>query len=296
MAPWPLGHVIEYAGRRPTVTDNFGDDIGEENFHRARRYYLGREGPGSQVLEQLGVRYVVAQSKHAYLGETPAADAMFYSLYSRDGSESGSQEEDQIGPRVEALERHRLIYESRPRRGAKSDGPPLYKIFEFVKGARISGRAAPAARIRLTLPLRSNRGRALVYAASAVADAQGRYALRVPYSNRGALPAFRAAPNYTLECEGESASLQIDEAAIRSGREVRGPDLPRARRRRSRQQRFLERPGGALLAPGVLGESLVPFGRGVNNPVLGLQRRSVVEPQRGIWCPSAEVRRLSACC
>jgi dolichyl-diphosphooligosaccharide--protein glycosyltransferase len=228
MAPWPIGHVIEYAGRRPTVTDNFGDDIGEEGFNRARRYYLGREGAGSQILEQLGVRYVVAQSKHAYLAETPAAGAIFYSLYFLDGSESAPPAGDQTGPRIEALERHRLIYESRPLRRGSSDEPPLYKIFEFVEGARISGSAAPGSRIRLTLPLRSNRGRALVYAATTAADAQGRYRLRVPYSNRGARPAFRAAPHYTLECGGESAPLRIDEDAVRSGAELRGPDLCRA--------------------------------------------------------------------
>jgi dolichyl-diphosphooligosaccharide--protein glycosyltransferase len=225
MAPWPVGHPIEYAGRRPTVTDNFGDDIGEENFHRARRYYLAREGEGSQILEQLGVRYVVAQSRHGYLGEAPAAGSMFRSLYFRNGSESAPPWEDPRGGRVEALERHRLVYESRPLREAQSDEPPVYKIFEFVEGARIDGRAAPRARIRLTLPLRTNRGRVLVYAASAVADAQGRYALRVPYANRGAPPAVRAAPHYTLECEGESAPLWIDESAIRKGRTVRGPDL-----------------------------------------------------------------------
>ena len=56
---------------------------------------------------------------------------------------------------------------------------------------------------------------------------QGRYALRGPYANRGALPAFRAAPHYTLECEGESAQLRIDEDAVRSGAELRGPDLCR---------------------------------------------------------------------
>lgn len=225
MAPWPVGHPIEYAGRRPTVTDNFGDDIGEENFRRARRYYLAREGEGSRILEQLGVRYVVAQSRHSYLGEAPAADSLFRSLYFRDGSESAPPWEDPRDARVEALERHRLVYESRPLRGANSDEPPVYKIFEFVEGARIDGRAAPGAHLRLTLPLRSNRGRALVYAASAVADAQGRYAFRVPYANRGAPPAVRAASHYTLECEGESAPLRIDEGAIRKGLALRGPDL-----------------------------------------------------------------------
>ena len=29
LAPWGLGHLIEYVARRPTVTNGFGDDIGE---------------------------------------------------------------------------------------------------------------------------------------------------------------------------------------------------------------------------------------------------------------------------
>ena len=126
------------------------------------------------------------------------------------------------GPGAAALARHRLIYESE---GIGKRDPPSYKVYEFVPGARIVGAAPAGARVRLKLPLRSNRGRSLVHTASSVADAGGRYLLRVPYANVGGPPAVEIAADYALECGDEVMRVSVRETDVRAGAEVRGPWL-----------------------------------------------------------------------
>jgi dolichyl-diphosphooligosaccharide--protein glycosyltransferase len=219
IAPWGLGHVIEHVARRPTVTDNFGNDIGEGNFLLARRYFLAAEVQAGELLDAVKARYVVAQAAVNYLGEMPGEASMVRALTHRDGAEGPPTG---AGPGAAALTRHRLVYESA---GIRKRDPPSYKVYEFVPGARIVGAAPAGARVHLKLPLRTNRGRSLVYTASAVADAEGRYRLRVPYANVGGPPAVGVAADYALECGDEVMRLRVREADVRAGAEVRGPSL-----------------------------------------------------------------------
>ena len=227
VAPWELGHVIEYVARRATVTDNFGDDIGAKNFELVQHYYRSREPAASKILDRLGARYVVAQRDSGFLSDSPGERSVFNALYLHDGSEFRRRygaRDDEIVP---ALRRHRLVYESRLKVENDIDGRAHYKVFEHVPGAQIVGRAAPGARVRLRLPLTTNRDRKGVYRASTTADAKGRYRLRVPYANKGGPPSVRPGSHYILECGDESVRVRIAERSIRSGADVRAAGLCR---------------------------------------------------------------------
>ncbi len=164
---------------------------------------------------------MISQRGADFLSEPPSKDAVFGALAYFDGSEQIHED----GSRMPALERHRLIYESRRVMERAIDAPSLYKVFEFVAGAQIVGRAAPGARVRLSLPVRTNRDREFVYTAERVADRAGRYAFRVPYANRGGPRGARPADAYRLSCGGETAELVIGEEMVRGGGRLVGPDL-----------------------------------------------------------------------
>ncbi len=217
---WELGHVMKYSGRRPTVADNFGDDLGGRGFALAQRYFQSGEREASEILGGLRARYVVAQGNPSFLEEKPGVHSMLVSLYYFDGTTIGGGRED---PGRRPLERHRLIYESRP--WPRADSPPLYKVFEFVPGARVVGRAHPGARIEVLLHLRTNRDRDFVYKTTSMADDQGRYALRLPYATLDQPPAVLVSPHYAFQCEGEQAGLAVAERSVSRGQELRGPDL-----------------------------------------------------------------------
>lgn len=204
LSTWTEGHVLEYVGRRPTVVDNFGDDLGEENFRLAYEYLRARsEAEGAAVLDRLGVRYVVAPAVRSTGPTRGGGLSLAARLYLQDGA---------------GLGRHRLIYESTG--WPDPESPAVYKIFEYVRGARVHGRAPAGARVRASLPYRTPRGRTGVFRASAVADARGRFVLRLPYATEGAPPALRTAPAYRVEADGIRTRVRIHEDAVREGREI----------------------------------------------------------------------------
>jgi dolichyl-diphosphooligosaccharide--protein glycosyltransferase len=225
LGPWEIGHILQYVGRRPTVVDNFGDDVSEAGFERARRYFASEEAAASRLLDELGVRYVVAQREPPFLGPAPGERSMFASLFYFDGSESDAGGAAGADARIPALERHRLVYESSLQLAAAPDAPPFYKVFEHVAGAAVEGRARPGAVVQARLELRTNRRRQLVYRQTTRADADGRYRLRLPYSNRGAPPSVRVAPAWELACGEDRAPLVVDEPQVRSGAALAGPPL-----------------------------------------------------------------------
>jgi dolichyl-diphosphooligosaccharide--protein glycosyltransferase len=221
LAPWPLGHAIQYVGRRPAVVDNFGDDVGGDGLAFADRYYRSREPEVADAAAGRGIRYVVAQRSPGFLSEQPELAALVYALFRRDGAEG-------VGPaggRLAALVRHRLVFESEGLRFTDPGAEPVYKVFELVSGAVLTGRAAPGARIEVSLDVETNRGRRFRWASHAIADAAGRYRAPVPYATRGGPAGVRVAPAYRLRCAGATASAVVAEPQVESGGVVAAPDL-----------------------------------------------------------------------
>jgi dolichyl-diphosphooligosaccharide--protein glycosyltransferase len=224
LAPWDLGHIIKYVARRPTVVDNFGDDVGRQSFAWSQQYYRSTEAEALPELDARQVRYVVIQRQEGkMLREEPAPKALFHSLYTHDGSRFGSDDPD-LGE-VPALTRHRLVYESRGFQGDGSSDPPILKVYEVVPGSLVVGRAAPGTHVRVTLDLRTNQERRISYEAGARADARGRYELRLPYATREGPWSIKTDPAYTLRCDTQTQFLVLSEVDIQRGSVVTGPAM-----------------------------------------------------------------------
>ncbi len=234
MGPWPIGHVIEYVGRRPTVTDGFGDDLGPENFERAARYYAAEEPEALAIAERLGVRYVIAQRSATFLGREPGAASMLTALFVRDGSERplpSTRDAGAIAPpsptTFPALHRHRLIYESAPPGERSPERESLFKLFEIVVGAEIVGRATPGGRVSAAVELKTNRKRDYLYFTSTTVREDGGYTLRLPYANGG--PNKRGVVgvgmHYTIACGDAKRPIGVTERDVQSGAKLRVPEL-----------------------------------------------------------------------
>jgi dolichyl-diphosphooligosaccharide--protein glycosyltransferase len=231
LSHWADGHVIQHAARRATVVNNFGDDIGAENFELAARYYLAPEPEASALLDRLGVRYVIFEFRLIRGRSEFDPDSVLARLYFQDGAASRSGVAGRQGrvreyPMVElrALERHRLVYESPPKSWMQTSRPG-FKVYEHVRGARVVGWATPGQEVEARLALHTPQGRRPEYLAKTVADDSGRYELRLPYATRGAPPAVRVAPAYQISSGSQSGELVVDERAVREGRSLSGPDL-----------------------------------------------------------------------
>lgn len=200
LARWGEGHFITYVSRRPTATGNFGDDLGRENFLLARSFFTAAPARAAEILETLGVRYLVVRSMSE-------SRVMAKTLFARDGSRLG---------------RYRLLYEVRP---LESVDVPSYKIFEFVKGAELFGRAPARSLVRADLDLTTNLGRETHYEAVTESDEAGHYRLRLPYSTRGHSGSIAIAERYRIRVGGVVEEVTIDESTVLQGVRVEGPSF-----------------------------------------------------------------------
>ena len=212
LSPWADGHVLKYEARRPTVVGNFGDDLGGDNFRLSFSYFESSEDRAAAILEKLRVRYVLLRVLPRRTFEALSRLSMIRRL---------SEHE------VLELERHRLVYESPKQvpgiRNARSE----FRIFEFVKGARLVGRTDPGGRVGAHLSCVTNRGREIPARLVSRADSSGRYSITLPYATRGSPPAVHCDPAYTVVSKGRQAKVTIDEDEVQRGAQVEGPDFRR---------------------------------------------------------------------
>jgi dolichyl-diphosphooligosaccharide--protein glycosyltransferase len=206
LASWGVGHFIEYVGRRPAVTDNFGNDIGEENFRLGLEFFRMEPGEAKETLDRLKVRYVLVGAPQGKKDDRP----LIQRLYVED---------------AKGLSRFRLVFEGPKMERMPGRAPPMYKVFEYVKGARVEGRAPAGEKVAAKLPFITPYGRRGVYEESVVADEQGRYVLTLPYSTRGTPPSVQVNPAYVLSAAGRDARVAVEEVAVLDGRIIPGPNL-----------------------------------------------------------------------
>ena len=100
------------------------------------------------------------------------------------------------------------------------------KIFEYVKGANITGMASPNETVKISTTILTDKGRTFKYTQSTTADSQGRYEFTVPYSTDGPVAGetqFDTAPSgpYVLSYGETTKEVRVSEEAVLKGEEVK---------------------------------------------------------------------------
>ncbi|WP_410507576.1 oligosaccharyl transferase, archaeosortase A system-associated [Methanosarcina hadiensis] len=100
------------------------------------------------------------------------------------------------------------------------------KIFEYVKGAKITGTASPNETVNINTTILTGQGRTFEYSQSTTSDAEGRYEFTVPYSTEGPVPGetqFDTAPAgaYVVSCGDTTREVRVSEEAVLNGEEVK---------------------------------------------------------------------------
>jgi dolichyl-diphosphooligosaccharide--protein glycosyltransferase len=131
---------------------------------------------------------------------------------------------DGVGPEDAAppsLQRYRLLYESESFPYPDTGKPSVLKVFEYVKGARITGLTMPLARVKAEVAMVTNQNRQFTYRNSVVADDQGRFTLIVPYATSGKPGETHALSRYRVNSLAVDAFADVTEEDILGGGEVR---------------------------------------------------------------------------
>ncbi|XXF81143.1 peptide transporter [Myxococcaceae bacterium GXIMD 01537] len=210
LADHQLGHFITLWGERPAVASLFSQlpEHVEANSRAVAALHARTEAEAVERAEALSVRWFLVTPESQVLGGRPSEDDVAAWLHEDAGLETATRE---------ASGRLRLMHESEARRSNAPDKPTV-RIFEVVPGAVLTGEAAPGASVEARL---SVFGRP--YVRRAIADASGRFHLRVAY------PGGSEAGGYTLRqapvspertaCEA-SLAPPVGEEAVRQGLEV----------------------------------------------------------------------------
>ncbi|MGB9902587.1 STT3 domain-containing protein [Methanothrix sp.] len=233
MCWWDYGNWIVYIGERPVVANNFQTGVVEGS-----RFFLSEEEESAvRILNDRRARYVITdltmiygklQAICSWLGEDPSTYQM---IDAKDGVMTVHNLE-RLNRTILAglhlddcsyMEHFRLIHESRSFAGPYGEKPAaMIKIFEYVPGAIIRGRANDDRIIVAVLTLSSNLGRPFQYVNYAV-PRNGSYEIRVPYSTEGAYGIKAAGPYQVVEItpatdgSGAVAFVNITEEDVMEG-------------------------------------------------------------------------------
>jgi len=100
------------------------------------------------------------------------------------------------------------------------------KIFEYVKGANITGTASPNETVKISATILTGQGRTFEYTQSTTANSQGRYEFTVPYSTEGPIEGetqFDTAPvgPYVVSYDNTTKEVRVSEEAVLNGEEIK---------------------------------------------------------------------------
>lgn len=259
MSWWDYGHVITYWGHRIPNANPFQAGIGGGTSHLpgASTFLTAKtEEDASNVLYALGIngkpgaRYVVSNAYMAF--EIMQVFGIWndeYEYYTQIRTNAGMQTvpSKKYYELMEAklhifdgngLHSYRLVHESQrnpygDEQGYKNiynmlyggnipvENSGLVKVFEFVKGAKITGRAPPNAQVTLTNTIKTNIGRTFQYSQTTTSD-NGTYVFTVPYSTTGPVAGetnFDTQPEglYTVTAGNITRHVDVSERDVLDG-------------------------------------------------------------------------------
>lgn len=124
---------------------------------------------------------------------------------------------------VPAVGNYRLVFETDLKAAVRT--PPMavsyYKVFEVIRGARITGKAKPHSSISLELPLMANTGRTMYYTNATRSDKRGTYEFRVPYSTETMQGAVKPRGRYNISGSGiGTLTVRVTETEVVEGLDV----------------------------------------------------------------------------
>lgn len=240
LSSWSLGHAIQYYANKPVVVTPFGTDGGAGAMEDSAAFFLARDPAAAEaVLERRRVGFVLlfnvigeVQTLHGVAAPgLPEPASLVRSLggasfeltesflalpisrlYFHDGS-AGRRDA------LPGLGAYRLLFETASTRPANWVDEKQAKLFSVVPGATVRvGNAKPGGKVVVLVPVSTNTGRQFVWATSALADADGRAVLRVPYAT-GANGRVQAA-RYAVGDGERAVEVAVSEEAVTTGGSV----------------------------------------------------------------------------
>jgi len=234
---WDLGARVYQVAERPSMVTAFGWES-HGLYEQAGFMVTPHPEMAEGIVRENGIRYILLKAftsldrsyRVAAEGErkgrlpegitrgyTPGL-SIYWRLFSLDGSSFAAPDVF-----VPALGSYRLLFETDYTVQGTDPGSAVsfFKVFEKVKGARITGRGKPEGTVSLRLSLSTSRGRIFTYHATSKADREGHYGFTVPYSTQGRQGATVPLGEYVVSGDGvKEVKVKVSEADVAEGRTI----------------------------------------------------------------------------
>jgi asparagine N-glycosylation enzyme membrane subunit Stt3 len=230
---WSRGHYLMWPARSGVVANGFVFLLGEEGHNEVKRALVGDESRALGTMDRRDLQWLLTGADYyrivtvgprrdrplvpgrqgrgvvniSFLEQVPLAVAMLGGggLPARGVAHLGH-----LAPR----------WASADHVGNMSFFLPGLFLFEKVKGARLTGTAAPGGRVTARISLEV-RGHAMPYRAWADADRAGRYTITVPLSGGASNGIIRTGPYWEVRRpDGTTARVSVTGSQVREGRAV----------------------------------------------------------------------------
>lgn len=229
---WDFGNWIIYRSQRPVVTNNFQPGVQETAI-----FFLSQnETDASSILDERNVRYIltdISMVKGKFFSIAKLAGEDYDSFFDEETVNKGSStvttkvENDKFKNAMlvklhvydgSGSGHYRLLYESNTT-VTKDPEVKYVKVFEYVPGVTITGKAEPGETVYGATTLVSNRGREFDYYNSAIADEDGTYSLFIAYPTEGSNSSTHAVVPYTIigDKSRSSKEIGVTESAVQAG-------------------------------------------------------------------------------
>lgn len=245
LAPWDHGHYIQYIAERPTIVNNFGHQLRGDGFKTALYIWsCESEEEMIDIVSKYNVRFLFLNDQINYISprssvyykpgffdkyinffdghfgeKVPTPKETFFTLplprlWVFDGSSTT------FGP---ALKHFRLVFESQnPTFIQYFDDIELksYKLFEYVKGAKISGKTTPRSIVFFTAHFITNFDREFDWNAAAIADENGNFSGVLPYSTADDNFFVKPLSPYLVYSDGKVVELFVKNEDVLNGNQI----------------------------------------------------------------------------
>jgi dolichyl-diphosphooligosaccharide--protein glycosyltransferase len=259
LAIWDMGHDITYYSHRIPVANPFQQGIGYINNDGSvvpgeGTFFLATdEKQATDYLDQLRAKYVILDSSLSdpngpfriyikwingnmdeytsdNISETEPNKfdlAMSTRLYLLDGSYASmpktTTKGEKINLAIPALSHFRLLYESKSNTSIFLEQDykktKQVKVFEYVKGAKITGRATPGSEIVISTNVITNQGEEFIYQNS-IKTEDGSFEFVVPYSTGNQVNSEVSADVYEIKIGSYVKRIKVSEDDILQGRTI----------------------------------------------------------------------------
>ncbi|HMK46232.1 MAG TPA: oligosaccharyl transferase, archaeosortase A system-associated [Methanocella sp.] len=245
MTWWDYGNYVLYPGERPSVSNNFQTGIQDS----AQFFLAQNESAADQIMDSHNSRYVMVDKRmtaHNIDGGNGIFENMpilakddpytYFTTYRMPNTVGGSDMklegtgkyygtmfsrlyyncglggQNPIGGMDSGLEHYRLAY--------MTHGIDPVLVFEYVKGATITGNAQPGAKVMINLNVTSGNVTKTYYNETKADATTGAYRFTVPYPT-GEADDIHTTPEYTIMAGGSSTvKVQVPLDAVRKGETI----------------------------------------------------------------------------